>query len=249
MLKAKVHSRVHANRNLSHGILQEEQFNHLSYATNFMIPTTSKTQSAYVTQIEGNRYSFFAPKATDELSDLESKRLKTYYIAYFKALAKDNPNVLMTRQQINNNFMPDIVKYSRLQLFGDVDTISSTWNESRRTLMTSSRLSSVIRYTEYRINITTKEEYSVDRYGRVIYFFCHILQQSTRMLAYIQTYNTIDHSSGLGDLAGGKVVELLGNGANEIICVSAIDSGIGTLSSDGKCYLVNRHSAFQNPDA
>ena len=145
--------------------------------------------------------------------------------------------------------MPDIVKYSRLQLFGDVDTISSTWNESRRTLMTSSRLSSVIRYTEYRINITTKEEYSVDRYGRVIYFFCHTLQQSTRMLAYIQTYNTIDHSSGLGDLAGGKVVELLGNGANEIICVSAIDSGIGILSSNGKCYLVNRHSAFQNPDA
>ena len=237
MLKSKVNSRVYANRNLSIGILHEEQFKHLSFASTFTISTVQKAPAAYVGQIGEETYSFFSPKQADQLSPTEASHLVSYYVTILEC----------SRQEINVEFTADIVKYARCRLSDDVDTISSTWNESRRTMLASSRQSSAIRYTKYIVDDRGNTE-EVARYGRVVYLFCHTFRQRTRMLAYVQTYNVFDHSVRTEDIPGGKVVEIRGEGRKEVICVSAIDAGIGVLNSGGKRYLVNRHPVLHNLD-
>ena len=75
-------------------------------------------------------------------------------------------------------------------------------------------------------------------YGRVLYFFLHEFQECMRMLAYLQCFRVKDHSP-VADRRQ-KVVELERLTRREVICVTAIDEGIGIMTSAGRQYLINR---------
>jgi len=64
------------------------------------------------------------------------------------------------------------------------------------------------------------------------------------MLAYLQYFRVKDHSP--VDNRRQKVVELERLTWREVICVTAIDEGIGIMTSAGRQYLINRGP--QNPE-
>ena len=73
-------------------------------------------------------------------------------------------------------------------------------------------------------------------------------QSSTRMLAYVQHYKATDHSLCMADVRAGKIVELDGERRKEVVCITALDAGIGVMTSAGAQYFINRSPMLQDPD-
>src|SRR5436305_1691571 len=65
-------------------------------------------------------------------------------------------------------------------------------------------------------------------------FFVHSYRQRTRMLAYVQYYKSIDHSSRMPDVRWGKVVQFNEDGHKEVLCVTSIDAEIDIMTSRGR---------------
>jgi len=53
---------------------------------------------------------------------------------------------------------------------------------------------------------------------------------------------------GMADVQAGKIVGLEGEGRKEVVCVTALDAGIGVMTSSGARYLINRSPILQDPD-
>jgi len=66
------------------------------------------------------------------------------------------------------------------------------------------------------------------------------------MLAYVQRYKATDHSLNMADVCAGKIVELDGEGCKEVVCVTALDAGIGVMTSAGAQYFINRSPILQS---
>jgi hypothetical protein len=47
------------------------------------------------------------------------------------------------------------------------------------------------------------------------------------------------------EIRDGKIIEMMGEGQKEVIWVTAIDTGIGILSTGGKQYFINRGTVFK----
>ena len=68
------------------------------------------------------------------------------------------------------------------------------------------------------------------------------------MFAYVQRYKATDHSVSMADVRPGKIVGLDGEGCKEVVCVTALDAGVGVMTSAGVRYLINRSPILQDPD-
>jgi hypothetical protein len=93
---------------------------------------------------------------------------------------------------LDADFDTEIMKWRRCELAGDVDRISSEWNDMRRESVVS-RASSVVRLSQ-------QDDYGrhVTQFGKVIHFFVHKFRDTERMLAYVQIYHASDLSLPLG---------------------------------------------------
>jgi hypothetical protein len=250
-VKAKVKSRVFANRNLSLGVLHEEQLNHLPFTCQFQKDFAKQSRHKnsshlYADDQHYQGYLFLHPsKSETQTSDLEIVHLATFYAAEFEC----------SRLEITSdpNFSSEIVKWARCQLKDDRDIISSSWHEARRSMVPSSRQSSTVRYSLF-IHDNARRGGGQSQFGRhicygtVLYFFVHSCRQQTRMLAYVQQYKSTDHSSRMPDVRLGKVVQFDGGGRKEVLCVTSLDTGIGMMTSRGRRYFINRNSVLYNPD-
>jgi len=236
MLKTKVKSRVSANRNLSLGILHEEQLNHLQFACQLnddaLTRSISDARFQYTAKVDNHEYSFLHPQKCDHVRSLEVSHLALFYATLFGCTRKDITH--------NANFTHEIIKWACCRLADDRDVVSSEWYESRRSMVPAYRQSSAIRYSLY------ANDQLVTYYGRVIYFFLQTFRQSTRMLAYVQRYKATDHSLNMADVCAGKIVELDGEGRKEVVCVTALDAGIGVMTSAGAQYFINRSPILQS---
>jgi hypothetical protein len=231
MLKPMVHCRVSASRNLSLGILYLEQYKYLPFATGYVKSIKQHGgPTPHTATINERQFSFLHPRAPTHLS---TTAIKDSLVNYYAVLLQ------RTQQDVTDDpsFSNDIIQWARFRLAGDKDVISSNWYESRRDLIFRSRQSSAIQYSE-------------DSYGRVINFFCHTFGESTRMLAYVQSYIVTDHSRRMEDhIRQGALVELNTEGRKEVICVSTIKGGIGVMNASNKRYLVTRGILSMNEDS
>jgi hypothetical protein len=230
MLKPMVHSRVSASRNLSLGILYLEQYKYLPFATGYVKSIKQHGgPTPYTATINERQYSFLYPRAPTCLS---TTAIKDSLVNFYAVLLQ------RTQQDVTDDpgFSNDIIQWGRCRLAGDKDVVSSSWNENRRDMVSHSRQSSAIQYSE-------------DSYGRVINFFCHTFGESTRMLAYVQSYIVTDHSRRMQNIRHGALVELNTEGRKEVICVSTIKGGIGVMNASNKRYLVTRGILSMNEDS
>jgi len=237
MLKAKVKSRIYANRNLSLSLLLEEQFKYLPYTSSYTNQSRQTSVPPFTRDIGGQRYGFFCPKRSFTLSAEESQRLSSYYHRLL-----DLPS-----REIGERLSDDAVKFARCSLPGDVDTVGSTWNESRRTNVGYVRLASAIRYTQ-RYRHPGGHETQRIQYGRVLYFFVHTFDERERMLLFLQRFSAEDLSNQLG-VGGAKIVRLVReDGPLEVIGVEAVDVAVGVIESNGKRYIIGRFELSNDPD-
>jgi Transposase family tnp2 len=237
MLKPMVKSRVFSNRNLSLAILYKEQFNHLSYATpSWTMPPhqPNPVLPRYVKDIEGHIYSFLHPRIHHTLSPQESTHLVRYYANLFQCTTAEI--------NLNHDFDEEIIKWGRCLLTGDVDGVSSEWNDLRRDL-SMSRTSSVVRLSQQDDN-----GQPITQFGKVIHFFIHKFRDTERMLAYIQIYRTTDLSLRYGCSQINKILQLNRVGSNEVVGVTAIDEGIGIMKNAGISYLLVRRRMSETED-
>ena len=210
-----------ASRNLSLGILYLEQYKYLPFATGYVKSIKQHGgPTPYTATINERQYSFLYPRAPTCLS---TTAIKDSLVNFYAVLLQ------RTQQDIADDpsFSNDIIQWARCRLAGDKDVVSSNWYENRRDMVSRSRQSSAIQYSE-------------DSYGRVINFFCHRFGESTRMLAYVQSYIVTDHSRRMQNIRRGALVELNTEGGKEVICVSTIKGGIGVMNASNKRYLVTR---------
>jgi hypothetical protein len=234
LLKPKVKNRALFNRNLSLAVLQDQQMNHLPYATTFSKPPIHRSLPAVIQHIGGKDFNFFKPSTSTQLATQEISHLITYYM---RLLSK-------TRTEIRGQLEMDVVKFARCKLPNDVDRIMSIWYEERRSMVTSARQSSVMQYSEYLRNDMDQIEINI-RFGRISFFFLHSFNNIEYMLAYVQRYTVTDHSRQMDDVREGKVIEIVGDGRKEVICVSAIETGVGVMVSSGKRYIITRCPIIQ----
>ena len=194
MLKPKAKNRSLANRNLSLAILYQEQYNHLPFATSSYRHPSKERNLSFTNQIDGHSYSFFRPQKLHGLSQHETSHLVVYYTNLFDCT---------TTEIGRDHFDPNITKYAHCLLANDSDGISSEWYESRRSMVMSTRISSVVCFSQ-------KGDGGglVRQYGRVQCFFLHEYRNSKRMLAYIQIYRGKDRSVEWGYTQEGKIIEL-----------------------------------------
>jgi hypothetical protein len=143
MLKAKVKSRVSANRNLSLGILYEEQLNHLRFACNYdQNKQLRQSPHCYIDNDNYFGFAFLRPsQIRNNLSALEISHLSFLYSNLYGCSRADITN--------DEDFSPSIVKWGRCRLGDNGDLISSIWHESRRSMVVSSRQSSSVSYSIY----------------------------------------------------------------------------------------------------
>src|SRR5205814_3464023 len=140
MLKPKAKNRSLANRNLSLAILYQEQYNHLPFATSSYRHCPLKEKNLeFTNQIDGHSYSFFRPQKLHELSRHVTSHLVVYYANLFDRT---------TAEIDHDHFDPNITKYARCLLANDIDGISSEWYESRRNMVVSTRISSVMCFSQ-----------------------------------------------------------------------------------------------------
>jgi len=229
MLKPMVKNRSKANRNLSLGILYQEQFNHLPFATpSWTIPSVRRNLASpnYTKDLDGHIYSFLHPRIYNELSPEETTHLVKYYANGHNC----------TRREIdpNGGINRDITKWAHCLLAGDIDSVSSTSHEGQRDLA-NGRASSVVRLSQL-----NNDGQPITQYAKVIYFFVHKFRDVEGMLAYIQTYHFTDHSREWGCAQENKIIRLNREGSREVVSVSALDEGIGIMKSADKEYLIVR---------
>ena len=121
MLKAKVKSRVSANRNLSLGILHEEQLNHLQFACQFkddaFTRSISEARFQYTANVDNHEYSFLNPRKCDHVRSLEVSHLALFYATLLGCRRKDITH--------DANFTHEITKWARCRLADDCDVVSS----------------------------------------------------------------------------------------------------------------------------
>jgi len=228
MLKPKCKNRSSANRNVTIRILQEEQLNHLRFASNFtesprrtLIPEHSDT-------IGGQEYGFLVPRRFAQLTDEDFEILAEFYASI--------PEQRTSRRAIqailgSPQFLKDVWKYARCKLVNDRDLVSSQWYESRRNVDVTRR-ASVIQYFR-----------SGERlgHGRVLFFFLHAYEsEKPRMLVFLQSFRVEDLSTRDRRVPEDKVLEVKGDGRKEVVCISNIIAGVGLLTSGGKVYVVPR---------
>ena len=222
MLKAKVKSRVSANKNLALAILYEEQLNHLPFACllpDEFIPAKEAilaSRNTYVDDTNYQGYAFLRPKKHDQLSKLEFSHLAQHY-----SMLLECPQGAVTSDP---DFTKDVIKWGRCRLTGNPDLISAAWYETRRAMVPSSRRSSTVRYSLY-----TEEghrEHLRTYYGSVLFFFQHTYRDCTRMLVYVeqQKVNDLSREPQLRYLQPGNLVRCEGQGRGEVLCVTALDA-------------------------
>ena len=166
MLKPKVKNQSQANRNLSLGILYEEQLKHLQFVRAFRDPPGKQRICTYTALIQNQEYSFLRPRQFHcKLSSTETTNLVSYYANLFNCTS---------RAIIKDDISNEIIKWSSCLLANNVDAVSSEWGESRRKMVISSRESSVVRCSMKRDN---NELLTV--YGRMLYFFLHEFRECT----------------------------------------------------------------------
>src|SRR5437667_8923623 len=103
MLKPKVKNRSQANRNLSLGILYEEQLKHLQFARAFPDSPGKQRIRTYTALIQNQEYSFLRPRQFHcKLSPTETTNLVSYYANLLNC----------TSQAIINDISNEIIKWS-----------------------------------------------------------------------------------------------------------------------------------------
>jgi hypothetical protein len=66
------------------------------------------------------------------------------------------------------------------------------------------------------------------------------------MFVRLQSYKITDHSIQMANhVRPGIVVEMKQEGQSEVVCVGAINAGIGVMNSAGKKYFVSRGGVLQ----
>jgi len=237
MLKAMVHNRSQANRNLSLGILYREQYNHLHFATPLWIPfeLQSKHESHnYTSDIDGHTYSFLSPRQNDTLSPEEITCLARYYANLLGTYPTDI--------SCNDDFSAGITKWGRCRLGGDADHVSSEWMELRRDFH-NARSSSMVRLSQLNDNMER-----ITQFAKVVHFFVHSFQGTPRMLVYVRIYHARDCSFQAGCIQNNKIIRVERLGPLEVMCVTAIDEGIGVLNVANKQYLIVRREMLLDVD-
>jgi len=220
-----VHSRVSASRNLSLGVLYWEPYKHLPFATGYVKSIKQhRGPTPHTATINERQYSFLYPREPTRLS---TTAIIDSLVNFYAVLLQ------RTQQDITDDtsFSNDIIQWVRCRLAGDKDVVSSNWNENRRDMVSRSRQSSAIQYSG------------------VINFFCHTFGESTRMLAFVQSYVVTDHSRRMQNIRHGALFELNTEGGKEVICISTIKGGIGAMNASNKRYLVTRGILSMNEDS
>jgi Transposase family tnp2 len=229
MLKPMVKNRSNANRNLSLGILYQEQLNHLPFATPSwtMWPWQRNIASPNFTKdLDGRTYSFLHPRSYAYLLPEETVQL----VRYYANLLNCTPREINLNEDVNRN----ITKWARCLLAGDVDAVSSSSYEGRRDAV-NGRASSVVRLSQL-----NDDGQPITQYAKVIHFFVHKFRESEEMLAYVQIYRFADHSSEWGCAQENKIIRLIREGPMEVMSVTALDEGIGIMKREEKEYLIVR---------
>ena len=222
-----------ANRNLSLGILYQEQLNHLPFATpSWTIPPLRRNLASpnYTKDLNGHTYSFLHPRIYDKLLPEETTHLVKYYANLLNCTQREiDPN-----GDINTH----ITKWARCLLSGDIDAVSSNSHEGRRDAV-NGRASSVVRLSQL-----NDDGQPITQYAKVIYFFVHKFRDVEGMLAYVQTYHFTDHSREWGYAQENKIIGLTREGSMEVMSVSALDEGIGIMKTADKEFLIIRRILF-----
>ena len=225
MLKPKVKNRAAADRNLSLGILEEEQLNHLPFTSDFQEPKLLKPRPLFARTINAKSYGFYRPSQETVLNDEEAQDLAQFYHIRLNHQRNSRRRQLGHPQPL---IWLEICKYGRCKLGGDKDFVSSEWCQSRR--------------DQDNIRQASAIQYRGRCYGEVLFFFTYKLAGSAvyEMFAYVQSFQTEDISAGIRQVRSEKVIEKKEEGPREVICVSQIVAGIGLLKCNGQTYLIAR---------
>lgn len=175
--------------------------------------------------------SFLHPRRDTNLTPEETVHVVRYYANLLDCAPREIGNINRT-----------ITAWARCRLAEDVDAVSSSEYERRRDAV-NERTSSVVQLSQ-----RNNDGNLITQYAKVIHFFVHKFRGSEETLAYIQTYHFTDHSLELGCTQEKQIIRLNREGPKEVVCITALDEGIGIMKRADKEYLILRRRTLSDEE-